>query len=107
MLKQNVRKSIYGKLSEIRTKLKEDRLRIREQLEDHFKQTLAAQKAIDEVREERFQVELERERQRAEVYEGIIKRRLALEEKREARPQGLWELEKERLGLNAGRTGSE
>ncbi|OXG69469.1 hypothetical protein C351_00232 [Cryptococcus neoformans c8] len=48
MLKRNVRKSIYGKLSEIRTKLKEDRLRIREQLEDHFKQTLAAQKAIDE-----------------------------------------------------------
>lgn len=76
-------------------------------MEDHFKQTLAAQKAIDEVREERFQVELERERQRAEVYKGIIKRRLALEEKREARPQGLWELEKERLGLNAGRTGSE
>lgn len=60
-----------------------------------------------EVREKRFQVELERERQRAEVYEGIIKGRLALEEKREARPQGLWELEKERLGLNAGRTGSE
>lgn len=28
MLKRNVRKSIYGKLSEIRTKLKEDRLRV-------------------------------------------------------------------------------
>lgn len=67
-------------------------------MEDHFKQTLAAQKAIDEVREERFQVELERERQRAEVYEGIIKRRLALEEKREARPQEI-------MGVRKGKTG--
>lgn len=66
----------------------------REQREEHFQQFLPAQKEIADkdggAREKRYQAELEHRCHMDEVYEGIIKRRLALEEK--ARRQELWEL---------------